>query len=83
MQLYSKNFASDHDEKIEKEFRSMLEDARNAYVIPKGAFDSYRVKRGLREADGSSVTAGVTRIGNVHGYGMNEGEKCADDCSHQ
>ncbi|MBQ4090932.1 MAG: citrate synthase [Clostridia bacterium] len=79
MQVYSKNYKSDHDENIEREFQSMLDDAREAYVIPKKAFESYRVKRGLREVDGSSITAGVTRIGNVHGYVMNEGEKCADD----
>jgi hypothetical protein len=79
MQLYSKNYSSDHDEEIEKQFQSMLDDARSAYVIPKEAFENYRVKRGLREPDGSGVTAGVTRVGNAHGYIMNEGEKCADD----
>lgn len=79
MQVFSKNYASDHDEKIEKEFESMLDDARSTYVIPKQAFENYRVKRGLREVDGSSVTAGVTRIGNVHGYVLNEGDKCADE----
>ena len=77
MQLYSKNHKDDHDEEIEREFRSMLDDARSAYVIPKEAFENYRVKRGLREPDGSGVTAGVTRVGNAHGYIMNEGEKCA------
>ena len=70
MQIYSKKHTSDHDEKIEKEFKTMLDDARSAYVIPKAAFENYRVKRGLREIDGSGVTAGVTRIGNVHGYVM-------------
>ena len=57
MQLYSKNYSSDHDEEIEKEFKSMLDDARSTYVIPKAAFDNYRVKRGLREADGSGVSS--------------------------
>ncbi len=33
------------------------------------------VKRGLRNADGSGVMAGLTKICNVHGYVMNEGEK--------
>ena len=33
------------------------------------------VKRGLRNADGSGVLAGLTKICNVHGYVMNEGEK--------
>ena len=79
MQIYSKKYTSDHDEKIEKEFQAMLDDARSASVIPKAAFENYRVKRGLREIDGSGVTAGVTRIGNVHGYVMNEGDKCPDN----
>ena len=42
MQVFSKNYASDHDEKIEKEFESMLDDARSTYVIPKQAFENYR-----------------------------------------
>ncbi|MBE6763081.1 MAG: citrate synthase [Ruminococcaceae bacterium] len=33
------------------------------------------IKRGLRNADGSGVMAGLTKICNVHGYVMNEGEK--------
>ena len=79
MQVFSNNHSSDRDAEIEREFQSMLDDARSAYVIPKEAFDNYRVKRGLREADGTGVTAGVTRIGNAHGYVMYEGEKCAVD----
>ena len=66
-------------EDIEKEFQSMLDDARSAYVIPKQAFENYRVKRGLREMDGTGVTAGVTKIGNAHGYVVYEGEKVADE----
>lgn len=38
-------------------------------------FEKYDVKRGLRNADGSGVVAGLTRISNVHGYVMNEGER--------
>ena len=33
------------------------------------------MKRGLRNADGTGVTAGLTNICNVHGYMINEGEK--------
>ena len=36
---------------------------------------TYTVKRGLRNADGTGVTAGLTNICNVHGYVVNEGEK--------
>lgn len=59
----------------EEEFSSLLNSARSAYEIPRSAFDGYRVKRGLREPDGTGVTAGVTRIGSAHGYVVNEGEK--------
>ena len=64
---------------IAEMFDDFVEEARNSYRIPDRAFDSYRVKRGLREADGTGVTAGVTRIGNAHGYVVNEGEKVPDD----
>ncbi len=38
-------------------------------------FDNYIVKKGLRNADGTGVVAGLTNICNVHGYVVNEGEK--------
>lgn len=42
-------------------------------------YDKYNVKRGLRNADGTGVMAGITNICNVHGYIVNEGEKQAID----
>ena len=65
----------DNETKIQSEMNELLDGARSAYKIPKEAFDNHRVKRGLREVDGTGVTAGVTRIGNAHGYVVNEGEK--------
>jgi citrate synthase len=47
--------------------------ANNA-IDPK-FYDRYTVKRGLRNADGTGVMAGLTNICNVHGYVINEGEK--------
>lgn len=38
-------------------------------------FHRYGVKRGLRNADGTGVLAGITRLSNVHGYLLNEGER--------
>ncbi len=35
------------------------------------------VKRGLRNADGTGVMAGITQVGNVQGYYMQDGEKTA------
>jgi len=40
-------------------------------------YGTYNVKRGLRNADGTGVLVGLTRIGDVHGYIVDEGEKVA------
>ena len=40
-----------------------------------GDYERYGVKRGLRNADGTGVMAGITQIGNVKGYYMEDGEK--------
>ena len=42
-------------------------------------YDKFNVKRGLRNADGTGVLVGLTRIGDVHGYIIDEGEKVAVD----
>lgn len=47
--------------------------------IDPSLYDRFGVKRGLRNADGSGVLAGVTNICNVHGYVLNEGEKYPDE----
>lgn len=44
------------------------------YIDP-AFYERYDVKRGLRNPDGTGVMAGVTRIGNVRGYYMQDGEK--------
>ena len=46
-------------------------------TIDQNLFEKYNVKRGLRNADGTGVMAGLTNICNVHGYLVNEGEKQA------
>jgi citrate synthase len=38
-------------------------------------FNYYGVKRGLRNEDGTGVLVGLTQIGEVHGYIMDEGHK--------
>lgn len=42
-------------------------------------YDQYDVKRGLRNADGTGVVAGLTNIANVHGYVVSDNEKIADE----
>ena len=58
---------------------------RNGYIgrltgndfIDLDLYGKYNVKRGLRNADGTGVLVGLTRVGDVHGYIMDEGEKVA------
>lgn len=50
---------------------------KNNYISPED-FKTYDVKRGLRNADGSGVVAGLTRICNVHGYYFADGERIPD-----
>lgn len=47
--------------------------------IAAAAYNNYKVKRGLRNSDGTGVLAGLTNIGNVHGYIVSEDEKVADE----
>lgn len=43
--------------------------------IEKDLYDKYNVKRGLRNQDSTGVLVGLTEIGDVHSYIMDEGEK--------
>ncbi|WP_031476215.1 citrate/2-methylcitrate synthase [Agathobaculum desmolans] len=43
--------------------------------VPPDLYTRYRIKRGLRNADGTGVLVGASRLGNVHGYIVNEGER--------
>ncbi|HAL44696.1 MAG TPA: citrate synthase [Phycisphaerales bacterium] len=49
--------------------------AKDNNKIDPDLYEQYGVKRGLRNADGTGVLAGLTQIGDVHGYIVNEGEK--------
>jgi citrate synthase len=42
--------------------------------IPLDLYQKYSVKRGLRNEDGTGVLVGLTEIGDVHGYIIDEGE---------
>ena len=44
-------------------------------MIPAQYYTKYNVKRGLRNPDGTGVLAGLTSIGEVHGYVIDEGSK--------
>lgn len=69
-----KNLKNDSKTELENlcaEFRA------NNKISPE-KFDLYKVKRGLRNPDGTGVMAGLTLICNVHGYMIDDGERVPD-----
>jgi citrate synthase len=52
---------------------------KNYNQIDPSSFENANVKRGLRNSDCTGVVAGVTLIGNVHGYLIDEGERMPID----
>ena len=68
------------DATISKEtIKNLCAEMQEHTRIDTARYQHYDVKRGLRNADGSGVVAGLTRVCNVHGYVMNEGEKAPID----
>ena len=57
---------------------ALYEHFRSINAIDPKLYDAYDVKRGLRNADGTGVVAGITGIANVHGYVISDNEKRAD-----
>ena len=63
---------------IENKFLNRLSDlAKVNDPIENDLYVKYDVKRGLRNANGTGVLVGLTRIGDVVGYEMKDGEKIA------
>lgn len=67
----------------EKETSTTIQELCGEYLknnaISKEEYESNRVKRGLRNADGTGVVAGLTHVCNVHGYLINDGDKVPDE----
>ncbi|MBR6107414.1 MAG: citrate synthase [Oscillospiraceae bacterium] len=53
---------------------SLCRGLREYSALDPELFHKYHVNRGLRRPDGTGVVAGITKICNVHGYMLNEGE---------
>lgn len=60
---------------------SLYEHFADMNSIPSEHYASNDVKRGLRNADGTGVLAGITKISNVHGYKIIDGKKVPDEGS--
>ena len=54
---------------------NLSEDYSSVYALIQDPRENDRVKRGLRNSDGSGVMAGYTQIGNVTGYAIIDGER--------
>ena len=66
--------SDDNERKI-----ALYENFKAINAIDAAVYDQYDVKRGLRNADGTGVVAGLTNIANVHGYVVSDNEKIADE----
>ncbi len=65
---------NEHDFELYDRFSSI-------YTIDPDMYKRFDVKRGLRNADGTGVLAGVTNISNVHGYVISDDMKVPDEGS--
>ncbi len=60
-------------------FKKLCELSKDVYSIDPELYSKYSVKRGLRNSNGSGVLVGLTKVGDAHGYVLDEGEKVADE----
>lgn len=66
-------------EKNQELFKKLCQLSKDVYSIDSELYSKYSVKRGLRNSNGSGVLVGLTKVGDVHGYLLDEGEKIADE----
>ena len=59
----------------------LYENFQSINAIDPALYEKFRVKRGLRNSDGTGVLAGMTNISNVHGYLLSDGDKLPDEGS--
>ncbi len=57
-----------------KTIKDLCRELSENSIIEPSLYEKYHVKRGLRRSDGTGVVTGITKICNVHGYVINEGE---------
>lgn len=66
-------------QKMNEALLKLAELAETNNKIPNYLHMKYNTKRGLRKSNGSGVLVGLTEIGDVHGFIMDEGEKIPDE----
>ena len=60
---------------LENDIAHLSENIAQQYAIPAHYFEDQSIKRGLRNADGTGVLIGVSKVGSVQGYYMMDGER--------
>lgn len=63
----------------QNKFTHLCDEFRRNNQIDSSKYETYNVKRGLRNQDGTGVMAGLTMICNVHGYLVADGERIPDE----
>jgi citrate synthase len=63
---------NDYLEELEKMLDGLSIKAEKSSLINPELFSKYNVKRGLRDLDGKGVLVGLTEIGEVHSYILDE-----------
>lgn len=62
-----------------KELDKLVKTAEDNNIIGQNYYDMYQVKRGLRNHNGTGVLVGLTKVGDVHGYILDEGERIPEE----
>ena len=65
----------DKHQHIEAILTNMVQKVADSSYIDPALYEQYDVKRGLRNPNGSGVLVGITRVGNVVGYRVDDGKK--------
>ena len=63
------------DSTSDRLMEGLCEEYRRNNQLDLSAYPQWEVKRGLRNADGTGVVAGVTEIASVRGYYIQDGER--------
>lgn len=62
-------------DELKEQVNDLLSYVRNNNAIEPAVFEEYNVKRGLRNRNGTGVLVGMTRISDVSGYKIEDGNK--------
>ena len=63
------------DKNIKEKLETYAEKIEKESTIDRDIYEKYNIKRGLRNKNGTGVLVGVTKVGDVCGYEIKDGEK--------